>query len=73
MVLGVTLDSLRRKTKTKGEISYVEKPNNKKYPCPDIPDSSNTPKLFNRFFSLNQNPVNIIMIIVLLIYMTCIF
>ena len=73
MVLGVTLDSLRRKTKTKGEISYVEKPNNKKYPCPDIPDSSNTPKLFNGFFSLNQNPVNSVMIIVSLIYMTCRF
>ena len=44
MVLGVTLDSVPRKTKTKGEISYVEKPNNKKYPCPDIPNSSNIPQ-----------------------------
>ena len=73
MVLRVTLDSVRRKTKTKGEISYVEKSNNKIYPCPDIPDSSNTPKLFNRFVSLNQNPNNIVMIILPLIYRTCRF
>ena len=73
MVLGVTLDSVRRKTKTRGEISFVEKPNNKIYPCPDIPDSSNTPKLFNGFFSFNQNPFNIVTIIVSLIYMTCRF
>ena len=73
MVLGVTLDSVRRKNKTRDEISFVERPNNKIYPCPDIPDSSNTPKLFNGFFSLHQNPVNSVMIIVSLIYMTCRF